>query len=137
MPNSPNTTARHTPGPWKVFICEETQIIGQDGWHIATVDEWNEEYHGHGADEANAHLIAAAPDLLQNARHNLAILTNLLHDLERIAGAPVLKGIRRQIDETRAAIRKAQPQGDAQGEPEVPCPNDPDGMHHVGCGCDI
>lgn len=30
------------------------------------------------------------------------------------------------------AIRSIEPEDD---EPDGPCPDDPDGMHHVGCGC--
>lgn len=62
-------TAKHSPGPWTVEDASELNIFSgeQDGseWHVATLNEWNDEYHpGHGCDRANARLIASAPDLL-------------------------------------------------------------------------
>lgn len=72
---------QHTPGPWK--LCGETtpgefvtdrRIRTHDGSHIAHVGPCNIE--------ANAKLIAAAPDLLAAARCALADLQGLLHDLD-------------------------------------------------------
>ena len=51
----------HTPGPWSVSgwsILEDT-----NGTLICEVLPWNEE--GSAEDHANAHLIAAAPELLE------------------------------------------------------------------------
>lgn len=51
---------QHTPGPWEVSRLqtseESTQVITSEGWHLCNV-----ELDPH---EANARLIAAAPDLL-------------------------------------------------------------------------
>lgn len=52
----------HTPGPWKFDYDEaenQYRVCGEDERVIARTD-WDEE-----KDEANAQLIAAAPDLLQ------------------------------------------------------------------------
>lgn len=56
---------KHTPGPWKQWqstIREALTVLGGDGSIIATFDTWK-----NGAEqeqEANARLIAAAPDML-------------------------------------------------------------------------
>lgn len=50
-------TTKHTPGPWRVD--NHCDVAAQDR-HVATPS-----LYGDGSDEANARLIAAAPDLLQ------------------------------------------------------------------------
>jgi len=84
--------AKYTPGPWTT---RDTEIIAtQFSECIAIV-----QYPGHGANEeaeglANAHLIAAAPDLL-------VALENVL----RRSGVDLQQD---QCDEIRAAIAKAK-----------------------------
>lgn len=68
-------TARHTPAPWTVQSLEF--IVDQRGCTIAHVWEDDLDHDDDPEDErdANAHLIAAAPellDLLKSARHGLA-----------------------------------------------------------------
>lgn len=55
------TTTKHTPGPWCVE--HETEIIAAEGQRIAEADTRSINFTG-GEANANAHLIAAAPDLL-------------------------------------------------------------------------
>ncbi len=55
-------SAGFTPGPWRVS--GKATINGERGW-IASVSQFNRD--------ANAHLIAAAPDLLEAAERALAI----------------------------------------------------------------
>lgn len=56
-------TRTHTPGPWRALIWEEyvaptgNRIVTQDGFEIAALS-----YTG-GSEDADARLIAAAPDL--------------------------------------------------------------------------
>jgi hypothetical protein len=62
----------HTPGPWRWIKAEDypsTRLVGPDGADVIEIYE----SHGGGtmATEADAHLIAAAPDLL-------AALTNFI-----------------------------------------------------------
>lgn len=60
----PNEFAGHTPGPWRLDLLPDRAKIRkpENGSHICTVD------HGYrDEDEANARLIAAAPDLLARA----------------------------------------------------------------------
>lgn len=51
-------TTKFTPGPW---IAEQPfEVISKEGWGICGVDD-----NDGGSQEANARLIAAAPDLLE------------------------------------------------------------------------
>lgn len=58
--------AKHTPGPWYTKVWEEPVIVIMDekGFLAQTVG---------GNDEANARLIAAAPDLLHSLKFMVAI----------------------------------------------------------------
>ena len=55
--------SNHTPGPWKAnfAISGEVYIFGGDRNFARVFDEWRDEAN----QEANACLIAAAPDLLE------------------------------------------------------------------------
>lgn len=59
MKGKTNMTNKHTQGPWRVILAP-TQIVTDDKI-IANV---NKELIEHGESLANAHLIAAAPELL-------------------------------------------------------------------------
>lgn len=66
--------AEHTPGPWHAikapihhagrFAENDHLIHTDDNRHIAEVFQYQGPVHKHGPAEANARLIAAAPDLL-------------------------------------------------------------------------
>ena len=94
-------TKQHTPGPWKVYLADNGKIIG------IGVDRPGDEDHGAGVTDprfglwgdedeknANAHLIAAAPDLL-DALENLTIAVAMGWDLDGV------------LDVSRAAIARA------------------------------
>lgn len=54
---------KHTPGPWNVGVTSdagEVDIIAADGWFVAVACD----SAGDGDTETNAHLIAAAPEML-------------------------------------------------------------------------
>lgn len=55
------TKHKHTPGPWDVE--HDTEIIAAEGQRIAEADTRSINFVN-GEATANAHLIAAAPDLL-------------------------------------------------------------------------
>ena len=56
---------KHTPGPWKQSLPDECWIIAADGTDIAeTIGDYDDE-NVWPVMEANARLIAAAPDLLE------------------------------------------------------------------------
>lgn len=59
-------TRKYTAGPWAVFIlADDTETYGNiAGMPIVTADDDNSEVCGACANPADAHLIAAAPDML-------------------------------------------------------------------------
>jgi len=94
--------SRHTPGPWKV---DEHNDVGAEGRHVATLS-----LYGDGSDDANAHLIAAAPDLLEALRTAEAALADI-GDADREPGDDVEWCERRAAEAlplVRAAIAKAR-----------------------------
>ena len=87
----------HTPGPWI-----ETPTTGNPSKPytvrmdvVTTSGEWNPAFVAGDILPADAHLIAAAPDLL-------AALKSLVDDFERIIGRPI-----EAEHEAKAAISKA------------------------------
>jgi hypothetical protein len=125
----PKTLASHTPGPWKVQPLQYDQggtiaICSTPGCGIiATIPPMNEDDEPTAetaqrdpCDEANARLIAAAPELLEA----LEASEDLLRDIGTAAesGNPYSRAelesaINRVSTENQAAIRKAK------GEPSV------------------
>ena len=84
-------SAKHTPGPWRVY--GDCDVLGRDGDLIAGV-------HGYdaGEDEANAALIAAAPDLARALADLLADAVEMGLDDSPVSGSLI---------EARDALRKA------------------------------
>lgn len=69
---------KYTPGPWVVGINQMVFVEGDQSRRIADVRGWGWlQYLPNGAEQqdANAHLIAAAPDLLDAVRGALAALS--------------------------------------------------------------
>ena len=106
----------HTPGPWE--LGDEGVYIGSvydaDGLRVAFVyfqDEKSETGRPRQEEEANARLIAAAPDLLEalsDALDLLAEIDNAVRDEHRRNGAPQSKSVAGIIaDRARAALAKA------------------------------
>lgn len=67
----------HTPGPWRLHLVDDTTIIDKSGRFVASVcggDEDLVDQDYNNPDEwpileANARLIASAPDLLEALKH--------------------------------------------------------------------
>ena len=94
--------SNHAPGPWVKFDCEETDhIYINTSGGIPIADLVKPERGGHRTTEANARLIAAAPELLNAAKH--AVEDIMAVDDERKA----IEEIWGVVHELRAAIRKA------------------------------
>ena len=99
-----NAETKHTPGPWSraPYINSHAQsltVVDVEGSEVATVRGWD----GDGDHrEADAHLIAAAPDLLEALRDVTDALAEHLSDLGRDhpEQAP-------RVQRARAAIAKA------------------------------
>lgn len=60
------TAAKHTPGPWTVPPDSPADILAPDGQPVAVARGWL--WRQHPECIANAHLIAAAPDMLEALR---------------------------------------------------------------------
>lgn len=73
-PSRPISTDRHTPGPWswaQVWRGPETKIHAEfEGRRVALAEVFT--MYSHGEKEANARLIAAAPELLALAKQYLS-----------------------------------------------------------------
>ena len=88
---------RHTSGPWKTHLCNDTSIIDGDGNDIAQVSSDYENPAVWPVMEANARLIAAAPELLEALS---ALLSQTLSNQAPAGQFAVAKA--------RAAIAKAE-----------------------------
>lgn len=88
-------SAQHTPGPWRINPCFQTMISncedGDDSADICEVSEWTPEFWDER--DANARLIAAAPELLEALEK--AIHARVIRDGD-------------VVDTMRAAIAKAK-----------------------------
>ena len=60
------------------------------------------------ARQARRRVERAAPALLAECEENARILQNLIEDLERLAGVPIMRGLRKRLAATRAAIAAAR-----------------------------
>ena len=100
-------TTKHTPGPWEIErysdgliqIVGDLKVISDDEEHFTTVVEQISATN----EEANARLIAAAPDLLE-ALKDLADDISDRFDMDSPSTNP---GIKHCIAAARYAIRKA------------------------------
>lgn len=74
--------SKHTPGPWLINPHDKISIIGPDGFTIANCR--NSSFHrnapNYDRQEANARLIAMAPELLEALRN----IVNQQLDYERV-----------------------------------------------------
>ena len=96
-----SSTTKHTPGPWStaIVVRDFASVIDEKhGQYIADVYDRSDD-DGNGETEANARLIAAAPDLLEAAKD----VCSLLFSLENVDNEhPAYKAL-------KEAIKKAQP----------------------------
>ena len=94
-------TAKHTPGPWSYEKATKTIRAKPSNYWIATMDSWD----GAVNHEANAQLIAAAPDLLEALRG----LLSHFEGSDCLAAASGLNGncYRHEVEAAFEAIQKA------------------------------
>jgi molecular chaperone GrpE (heat shock protein) len=95
-------TTKYTPGPWRVFA---DAILTKDSTKIAEVCTQNENKANW---EANARLIASAPELKKENEELKEALKNLLADIEHSKSEIPVGAIgERQLRAAKSAIQKA------------------------------
>ena len=87
---------QHTPGPWTV---DNQYIHGPDGIRFLAVA-------GDGAGQANARLIASAPDLYAALENQVNCWDAMLEHAERLDDSGMAYSCRNAIHHARAAIAK-------------------------------
>jgi len=96
--------SNHTPGPWAENACE---IQAQDGSPICEMLAWPEDsgvnYPYSPVADANARLIAAAPELLAEMRSALATAQDGLENVE--SGDE--EGVRMALEAIRSGLEAA------------------------------
>jgi hypothetical protein len=107
----------HTPGPWNIdapYICGNGTTRYSEGYTVAVVTTGYDsgkavaQMHGHaGVYEANARLIAAAPDLLAACRVTLEDFIQLMEG-HCPQGSPEEEAVNLVAGMLRAAIAKAE-----------------------------
>lgn len=91
--------AKHTPMPWTTIRCEDgMEVLTHDAESICVVKHYGDPYNSK-REEANARLIAAAPELLEAAEAYVAHVRGYEDTLSN--------GERHMLDLCRAAIAKA------------------------------
>lgn len=110
--------SKHTPGPWTVFVRPATKTLELQAKskpivHWTGFDQADQEG---GQKVANAHLMAAAPDMLDALRFQLAAVNDLIREHEvALTGHRVSPHFHACLcnmrDDLEAAITKAEGQG--------------------------
>lgn len=104
--------SKHTPGPWVVGPVDDTVVthLGADGvrYEVAQIDGDYNEPGLWPVMEANARLIAAAPDLLDEARKQVTWLRHLRTEAVGSLRGSLIDGIDQSIKYLSAAIAKAE-----------------------------
>lgn len=95
----------HTPGPWRVGPVDDTRVEDADGNEVAQIDGDYNQPDTWPLMEANARLIAAAPDLLKALESLLGSYTDLIQSGDCGFWGPEEEEI---IVTARAALSKAR-----------------------------
>lgn len=66
--------SKHTPGPWHTGAFGNQIVYAADGWAVANAQVSHHQNNGFEEMQANASLIAAAPDLLADSRALMAVV---------------------------------------------------------------
>jgi GTP:adenosylcobinamide-phosphate guanylyltransferase len=103
-------TARHTPGPWCVRIDENNSadahavgVIEASGDGYVIADVWGAVEYLEKSKVANAHLIAAAPEMYKALKHVAAILSSAVWNEQKVLVWSLL-----DLEQALAAIAKAE-----------------------------
>lgn len=95
----------HTPGPWRL-VDGKSEVIAGDCYHVAFVKAWFPEHAKQ--QEANARLIAAAPEML-------AEINNVIDMLDPEMGRLAIVELRERLIQFRSKVTDAD-QTSAMGE---------------------
>lgn len=96
----------HTPGPWTI-LAEDCRVYAEDDYPVALASSHRESKQR----LANAHLIAAAPDLLAMLEELLPELQCRCHLAFTSRGKHDPKTLCHHADAVKSAIAKARGQG--------------------------
>ena len=105
--------ATHTPGPWRTPISDRNGFLlvtTAPGWKGNNMLGRFRPHKGGFAlsAEANAHLIAAAPDLLAALKRSVDAMEAMKAEILRVTGNSFLPDMAEPIAAARAAIAKAE-----------------------------
>lgn len=78
---------KHTPGPWRFELSTKTIRSVPTNYWLATMDSWD----GAVDNEANARLIAAAPELLAELKRSSVIIHKLCQMVKYYAGPEIVE----------------------------------------------
>lgn len=107
-------SAQHTPGPWKSgkgltsIYRERQKDFDTKEFHLVAIVTRNEDYMPNEQSDANARLIASAPDLLAGLRQTAFALESVL----MLAGGSLrpmaVEELGKYLAQAKAAIAKAE-----------------------------
>lgn len=114
----PRAHASHTPGPWWIVrrIGDALQVNAHhrgegSSYCVASINHWEGD-----ADKANAHLIAAAPDLLEALKAASAELAQYVDLQQKLDYIEYAADTQKKLDAINTVIAKAE--GRQQVDPE-------------------
>ena len=113
------TERKWTPGPWRVGPVDDTRVEDADGNEVAQIDGDYNQPETWPLMEANARLIAAAPDLYEALEITIGYIEWMIEDGCKQCGGdcssanpPVqycpIRIMRSDLDTARAALTKAE-----------------------------
>jgi hypothetical protein len=101
---------QHTPGPWRVKSSNPSgtlEIVGGEQYHhVCKLDGKRQESHFH-AQQANAKLIAAAPELLAALQEAERVIRFAAQEAEGRIKREIVGGWKHHADLAREVINKA------------------------------
>jgi hypothetical protein len=97
-----------TPGPWEPSLVDETSVFTVGGEYVASTYQDDADYRdNYKRREADARLIAAAPDMLKALRWTVTMLEGI-NRAGWVTSAGYLEEIGFALDAARKAIAKAE-----------------------------
>lgn len=98
----PDSSIKHTPGPWTAFFSVRNQRTGAGDWCFTGGPDRRSLLKNGRRSEADARLIAAAPDLLEIAKAVIALQSLPINSEERIVAGGKISAM------SKLAVAKAE-----------------------------